>query len=273
MNETTVTIQGVAVPRIGYGTFELSEADCAEGVRHALEIGYRHVDTARAYANERGVGRGMAASGVPREDVFVTTKVRHADLAVGATRASVEGSLRDLGTDYLDLVLIHWPNPEVPLEETLGVLVKLRDEGKTRQLGVSNFPPGLLRRALDLAPVFCNQVEYHPYLAQPRLLRMAREHGILLTAYGPIARGRVLRDPVIAGIADAHGVTPVQVALRWLIQQPGVATPPRSSSASNRATNLDVFGFELTDREMAAITALDQGLRLYNPPWAPDWEA
>jgi 2,5-diketo-D-gluconate reductase B len=272
MTDTTVTIQDVRVPRIGYGTFELSVAECVEGVRDALELGYRHVDTARAYANERGVGRGMADSGVPREDIFLTTKIRPADLGAESARASVEGSLRDLGTDYVDLILIHWPNPEIPLEETLGTLTKLREEGKARQLGVSNFPSALLRRALDLAPVFTNQVEYHPFLIQPPVLDVLREHGVMLTAYGPFARGRVHTDPVIAGIAAEHGVTTAQVALRWLIQQPGVVTLPRSSRHDNRAVNLDVFGFELSDEESSRITALDRGLRLYSPAWAPDWD-
>src|SRR5262245_3484479 len=206
MTETAVTVQGMTVPSIGFGTFELSEAECVEGVRDALQLGYRHVDTARAYANERGVGRGIADSGVARDEIFLTTKIRPRDLAAEAARSSVEASLRDLGTDYVDLILIHWPNPEIPLEETLGTLTKLREEGKARQLGVSNFPPGMLRRALDLAPVVCNQVEYHPYLAQPVLLDLAREHELILTAYGPMAKGRVHDEPALAEIGAAHGV-------------------------------------------------------------------
>jgi 2,5-diketo-D-gluconate reductase B len=273
MSQTTLTVRGVEVPRIGFGTFQLSESEAETGVRDALAMGYRHVDTARAYANERGVGRALADAGVPREQIFLTTKVRPADLAADAARSSVESSLRDLDTDYVDLILIHWPNPDVPLAETLDTLAKLREEGKVRHLGVSNFPSGLLRQALDLAPIITNQIEYHPYLVQPRLLALMREADLMLTAYGPMAKGKVHGDPVLNEIASAHGVTPAQVALRWLVQQPNVVTLPRSTSPANRAANLDVFGFTLSDDEVARISALDEGLRLYNPPWAPDWDA
>jgi 2,5-diketo-D-gluconate reductase B len=269
---TTLQVRGVDVPRIGYGTFELAGAECLDGVRHALQLGYRHVDTARGYGNEAEVGRGIAQSGVPRAEIFLTTKIRPSDLSAGNARASVEGSLRDLRDDYVDLVLIHWPNRSVPLRDSLDTLFKLREEGKTRQVGVSNFPPGLLRQALEQGPILCNQVEYHPFLAQPALLELARDNDLMLTAYGPMARGEVQRDRVLAAIAADHGVTPAQVALAWLVRQPNVAALVRSTDPGNRAANLDVFGIELRDEETARIAALDRGLRLYNPPWAPEWD-
>ena len=193
MTETTVTIQGVAVPRIGYGTFQLSEAECVEGVGTPSSW-------ATGTSTPPGPTRTSAASGAAGRQRRAPGGClpHHQDPATRPSRrrrprASVEGSLQDLGTDYVDLILIHWPNPDVALEETLGTLVKLREEGKVRQLGVSNFPPGLLRRALDLAPVFTNQVEYHPYLIQPRLLDLMGGRDLLLTAYGPMAQGEVHR--------------------------------------------------------------------------------
>ena len=184
----------------------------------------------------------------------------------------VEQSLRDLRTEYIDLLLIHWPNRRVPLAETLAAMLEARDAGRVRHLGVSNFPSALLREALEHAPLICDQVEYHPYLAQPRVLDVAREHELLVTAYSPLAQGAVLRDRTIGEIAEAHDRTPAQIVLRWLLDQPQVAAVPKASTREHRAANLDVFDFELTDEERGRIAGLERGYRTIDPPWAPDWD-
>ena len=252
----TVEVQGVAVPALGFGTWQITGPEAADHVRDALEMGYRQIDTARAYHNEREVGRGIAESGVPREEVFLTTKVPEEQAEPDAVMASAEASLRDLGTDYVDLLLLHWPNPRVPLEDTLGAMAALAEDGRARRIGVSNFPPDLLEQALELAPVFCDQVEYHPFTDQRALLELCRERDVLLTAYSPLARGRVARDRTLRQIGERHGKSPGQVALRWLLDQPGVSPIPKASSRQRRAENLDVFDFELTDDDRAAIDAL-----------------
>jgi 2,5-diketo-D-gluconate reductase B len=184
----------------------------------------------------------------------------------------VEHSLRELRTEYIDLLLVHWPNRRVPLAETFDAMLRAREGGRVRHLGVSNFPGALLREALEHAPLVCDQVEYHPYLAQPAVLDVAREHELMVTAYSPLAQGAVLRDRVVQQIAEAHDRTPAQVALRWLLDQPCVAAVPKSSTPEHRAANLDVFGFELSDEERARIAALDRGYRTIDPRWAPEWD-
>jgi 2,5-diketo-D-gluconate reductase B len=271
--ERTVRVRGVEVPRIGFGTWQIIGRDCIEAVRDALALGYRHLDTARAYENERDVGRGLAESGVPREEVFISTKVWMGDVAPERLRRSLEGSLRDLRTDYVDLLLIHWPNPDVPLADTLGEMERLAGEGMLRQLGVSNFPVGMLREAVEIAPVFCDQVEYHVYLGQERLLELARERDILVSAYAPFGHGEVLSDRVLREIGAAHRRVPAQVALRWLIEQDRVCALPKAASHRNRVANLDVFDFELSDEERARIDALPKDRRSIDTPWAPDWDA
>ena len=268
----TIEIRGIPVPKLGFGTFRLPGADCREGVRDALEIGYRHIDTARGYENEREVGQGIAQSGVAREEIWLTTKVPPEMAAADDVRASAEDSLRLLDTDYVDLLLLHWPAASVPLEETMGALAGLREEGKAREIGVSNFPPDHLRRALEHAPVFADQVEYHPFLGQEPLLGVGRANEVLITAYAPLAQGKVTRDPVIREIAEAHGRTPGQVALRWLLDQPGVAAIPKTATHARRIENFDVFGFSLSDEDRARIDALPKDQRDFDPEGiAPDW--
>ena len=269
---TTLTVQDVEIPKLGFGTWEITGHDATEAVRDALELGYRHIDTARAYGNEAEVGRGLADSGVDRGDVFLTTKLWYSRLRPAEVREQLEGSLRDLATDYVDLLLIHWPNPAVALAQTLHAMSELCDEGKVRQLGVSNFPSALLREALEVAPVIADQVEYHPYLAQPELLALARERDLLLTAYSPFAHGRLLDDAVLRDVGDAHGKSAGQVVLRWLLDQPQVAAIPKASSHGNRAANLEVFDFELSDEERGRIAALAREGRTTNPSWAPRWD-
>jgi 2,5-diketo-D-gluconate reductase B len=270
--ERELDVQGITVPKLGLGTWQITGRDCVDAVRDALELGYRHIDTARLYENEAEVGAGIAAAEVDREEVFVTTKLSQEGLREDQVRRQCEASLRALGSEYVDLLLIHWPNDAVPLGETLGQMQRLRDEGKARNLGVSNFPRDLLAEALELAPVIANQVEYHPYLAQPALLELCRERDVTLTAYSPFAHGKALRDPVLREIGDAHGKSAPQVTLRWLLDQPQVSTVPKAASHAKRAANLDVFDFELDDEERGRIAALAGDDRQIDPPWAPDWD-
>ena len=268
----SLTVQGTEVPRLGYGTWQVTGSDAADGVADALAIGYRHIDTARAYRNEDDVGRGLRAGGVDRGEIFLTTKLWTEEFTHDKAVAAAEDSLRRLGTDYLDLLLLHWPNPDVPLAETLGAMVELRDRGLIRHLGVSNFPSALVAEALEHAPVFANQVEYHPYLGQPRLLAQAREHDLLFEAYSPFAHGLLHDDPVLREVGEAHGRSAGQVALRWLLDQPQVVTLPKASSHERRAENFAVFDFELSDDERGRIAGLERGERTADPPWAPDWD-
>src|SRR3954471_24147804 len=227
--DEAVEVQGTRVPVLGFGTWLITGADATEAVRDALEIGYRQIDTARAYENEREVGRGIADSGLAREEIFLTTKVPHDQATAELVERDAEESLERLGVDYLDLLLLHWPSPDVPLEETLKAMAAFRDDGRIRNLGVSNFPPGLLNQALDIAPVFCNQVEYHPFLSQERLLDLARERDVLITAYSPLPPGKVPDDATLGRIASSHGKTAGQVALRWLLDQDHVSPIPKAS--------------------------------------------
>jgi 2,5-diketo-D-gluconate reductase B len=265
-------LHGTRIPRLGFGTWELEGSEAEEGVRDALEIGYRHIDTARMYGNEREVGRALAASEVDRDDVWVTTKIWRDDLAPDRVRASAEASLRDLGLDAVDLLLIHWPNPDHSLQATLEAMLELKEQGRTRHIGVSNFPPALLQRALGLAPILTDQVEYHPFLGQGELLAIAQAGGASLTAYSPLAHGKTAKDKTLKQIGKAHDKTGPQVALRWLLDRPGVMALPRSSSHDNRLANFEVFDFELTEDERAQIDALPKDARDVSPSWAPDWD-
>jgi len=265
-------IQGTTVPKLGFGTWQIEGPEAEEAVRDALEIGYRHIDTARAYDNEEEVGRGLAAAGVERSEIFLTTKIWREEYEPPTLRAAAEDSLAKLGTDYLDLLLLHWPNEDVDLDATLGALVQLRDERLIRHLGVSNFPSALLREALDVAPIFADQVEFHPFLSTPPLLELAVEKDFMLTAYSPLATGKVLEDDTLIEIAEAHGKKPGQVALRWLLDQPNVAAIPKASSHERRLENFDVFDFDLTDEQRSRIDALPKDRREIDPGFAPDWD-
>jgi 2,5-diketo-D-gluconate reductase B len=248
----TITVQGQEVPALGFGTWPLRGEACVQGVEHALALGYRHIDTAQGYQNEGEVGQGIRNSGIPREQIFLVSKVRPQNFTHAKTISSSHESLRLLGTEYIDLMLLHWPNAEVPLGETLGALRELQNAGSIRHIGVSNFSPELVVEARQHATIFCNQVEYHPYYPQDELLAQARELDYLFTAYSPLARGKVLEDKTLQAIGAAHSKTPVQVVLRWLIQQ-GVATIPKAGSDKHRQANFDIFDFSLSDEEMQTI--------------------
>jgi 2,5-diketo-D-gluconate reductase B len=257
---------------MGFGTWRLSGRECSEGVADALAAGYRHVDTAAAYGNEEDVGRGLRGAAVERSEVWLVTKVRPEDLEPSRVRASLEASLRRLGTDQVDLFLIHWPNPRVPLAATLEAMTALRDEGKTREIGVSNFTAAQFREALDLAPVIVNQVEYHPYLDQSAVLEVCAERDVELTAYRPLAKGEVADEPALVEIAAAHRATPAQVALAWLVGQERVSAVPKASSPERRRENLAALELELTADERARIDALPKDRRAVETQWSPDWD-
>ncbi len=248
----------IAIPALGFGTWQL-EGDVAKRMTEAaLQIGYRHIDTAQIYKNEREVGAAIAASKVARKDIFLTTKVWVDRFGKGDLQASVEESLERLGVDYVDLLLLHWPKASPALEETMEAMNDLQARGWTRAIGVSNFPSGQLKKAAALAatPLATNQVEYHPYLSQKTLLAATKAVGASLTAWSPLAQGKIADDAVIGEIARAHGKTAGQVTLRWLVQQHGVIAIPRTQKESRARENFDIFDFELTADEMAKIHAL-----------------
>jgi 2,5-diketo-D-gluconate reductase B len=258
---------GAEIPVIGLGTGGLGE-DCGNIVAAALKAGYRHIDTARKYGTERGVGEAIRASHLPRDEIFLTTKVSHENLHAGDFEQSTEASLRALGLDRVDLLLVHWPTPDMPLQETMGALAKMKRRGFARHIGVANFNIALLDEAIRLCPepLVVLQAEYHPYLDQSKVLEACRRHGLIFVAYCPLARGRLIGDPVIAEIARAKGKTAAQIALRWLVQQDGIAAIPRSANAKRVAENIDVFGFVLADDEMKRIAALKHpNGRVVNP--------
>ena len=250
------TIKGEAVPSLGLGTYRLTGEECTRAVERALALGYRHIDTAQMYGNEAEVGRGIQNSRVAREEVFLVTKVWPSDFSHDRVIGTTHESLRKLRTDYIDLLLMHWPSQSVPLDETLGAMRELQEEGSIRHIGVSNFSPSMVKEATRYAGIFCNQVEYHPYKGQDKLLEQAKELDYLLTAYQPISRGEILDDATLRKIGEAHGKSPAQVALRWLIQQENVAAIPKARSEDHLKNNLDVFDFELSDEEMRRIFEL-----------------
>ncbi len=249
---------GGRMPALGLGTWQMRGRDCAESVKRAILMGYRHLDTAEMYANEAAVGDGVRESGVPRAELFVTTKIWNSNLRAAAARRSAEESLRNLGMDHVDLLLIHWPNSDVPLAETLGVMAELLKEGKTRAIGVSNFPRGLLKEAIAAspAPIACDQVRYHPGMSQKPLIDAAREKNIAITAYSPLGKGDLARDRTLAAIGAKHNKTAAQVALKWLVDQDGVSAIPKASQDKNLRANLAIFDFALDDADRAAIAAL-----------------
>lgn len=272
----TITAHGMTMPAIGFGTFGVGDR-AAELVQEALRVGYRHIDTARKYGSEPGVGAGIKAAGLAREDVFLTTKVTEDNARESDFLKSVETSLKTLGVDYVDLLLIHWPQPKVPLAETVGALVKAKRNGWARHVGVSNFTVALVEEAVRLSPepLAVNQIEYHPYLRQDKLLAVCARNGMILTAYCPLARGQLVDDPLLVEIGASHGKTAAQVALRWLIQHPQVAAVPRALETAHVAENLDIFDFALSEAEMARIGELRRrDIRIANPPErAPVWDA
>jgi 2,5-diketo-D-gluconate reductase B len=263
------------MPAIGFGTMELPHRP-AELVAAAIAAGYRLIDTARKYGTEERVGEGIRASGIARKDLWVTTKVTELNAREADFLNSAETSLKTLGLDYVDLLLVHWPQPKVPFSETLGALAKAKRRGLTRHIGVSNYTIAMLDEAVRVCPepLVTNQVEYHAYLPQDRMLAALKRHGMILTAYCPMARGKLLDEPVIADIAKAHGKSIGQICLRWLIQQPMVAAVPRPLEEAHIEEDIDVFDWSLSEEEMRRISALrSRHIRIADPAErAPKWD-
>ena len=270
----TVQAQGAQIPAVGLATWELTGQTCVRIVIEALHLGYRHLDTASLYGNEAEVGEGLRRSGVPRNEVFLTTKVWQDDLRATDLRRSVERSLEQLLLPYVDLILIHWPNKRIPLAETMDAMEKVKRDGLARHVGVSNFTVALLDEAVPLSPepLLTNQIELHPFLDQSKVLAACERHGIAVTAYCPIARGQAAGDAVLARIGAQHGKTAAQVSLRYLVQR-GFVVLPRTSKPERLAENLQIFDFALSPAEMDEIGALasPQG-RVVDGSFAPSWD-
>ena len=272
----SVSANGAEIPAIGLGTWTLRGDACARTVAEAIRAGYRHIDTAVDYGNEAAVGEGIRASGVPRDALFVTTKIPAESLADGDSQRCVEASLRRLGLDRVDLVLIHWPSRRLSVAETIRPLNDAKRRGLTRHIGVSNFTVALLAEAWAATkePLVANQCEYHPYLNQDRVLAACRARGMAFTAYCPLGRTMVFDEPVIAGLAARKARTPAQIVLRWEVQQ-GVVPIPKSGNRERIRENLDVFGFTLDEAEMASISALTKThhQRICDFGFSPKWDA
>ena len=269
-----VEANGAKIPAIGLGTWELRGRACARLVEQALRLGYRHIDTAQIYENEREVGEGLRASKVKRDEIFVTTKVWTTHFAPNDLERSTKESLTKLRLSEVDLLLLHWPNPQVPLEETLGALAHVRKLGMTRHIGVSNFTVALLDEAVAACPepLVCDQVEYHPYLDQTKVKEACARNGMALVAYSPVARGKIKNDPTLLRIGQAHGKSAAQICLRWLVQQ-NVSAIPRTSRIERLSENIDIFDFELSEEEMGQIYAMENAKgRLTDYGFAPKWD-
>lgn len=251
-----LTLQGTRVPRIGLGTWDLRGDLCRKTVIEALAMGYRHIDTAEIYSNERQIGQGLAQSDVDREDVFLVSKVWTTNLRYADTLRACDESLRRLKVDTIDLYLIHWPSAEIAVQETLQAMKELQAVGKIQHAGVSNFSPEQMDQALQLfgAPLLCNQVPFHPYQPQAALLERCIQEEMLLTAYSPLAEGRAVSDPALEEIGRKYNKTAAQVSLRWLLQHQNVAVIPKASQRAHLKDNLALFDFELDEREMQKIS-------------------
>lgn len=270
---TFVEAKGFRIPIVGLGTWALRGRECARLVEQAIRIGYRHIDTAQLYGNEAEVGEAVRASGM-RSEVVVTTKVQPTLLAPPDLERSVKESLVRLRLDIIDLLLVHWPNPRVPLSETLGAMAKMKREGYTRALGVSNFTVALLdeANAVSPEPLVCNQVECHPFLNQDKVIAAAKKHGMAVIAYSPIARGGAKSDAVLGRIGKAHGKSAAQISLRYLVQQ-GIAVIPRTSKRERLEENFALFDFQLSDAEMREIHGLSRRSgRIVDWTWSPNWD-
>jgi diketogulonate reductase-like aldo/keto reductase len=261
-----IEANGASIPALGLGTWQLNDRVGARIVEQALRLGYRHIDAALIYGNEKEVGEGLHASGVKREDIFVTTKVPHTELTPPALERAVKQSLANLRLTDVNLLLIHWPNPQIPLAETIGAMCKMKKEGYARHIGVSNFTVALVEEAVKLSsePIVTNQIEWHPYLDESLVQAACKKHGIAVTAYCPIARGRA--------IGAKYGKTAGQVSLRWLIQK-GAVVIPRTSKVERLTENMTIFDFELLREDMAAIDRLAKPAgRVVKVGWAPAWD-
>ncbi|HEY1723053.1 MAG TPA: aldo/keto reductase [Magnetospirillaceae bacterium] len=271
-----ITLNGTRIPALGLGTYPMSGQTAQRAITTAIGIGYRHIDTAQMYGNEADVGAAIKESGIDRGQIFVTTKLDNGNHAAAEVKYSTEQSLRKLATDYVDLLLIHWPVRDVPLAETLDAMAKLKAAGKVRHIGVSNFNTTLMDDAVALQgdAIVCNQVEYHVFLSQKAVVAAARKHKMMVTAYCPVAHGDVAKDATVIAIAKRLNKTPTQVALRWLVEQDPVAAIPKASSRAHLEENFSIFDFELSPADRAAIDKLGspRGRIINWPGVAPVWD-
>jgi diketogulonate reductase-like aldo/keto reductase len=270
----TVQANGATIPVLGLGTWQLNGDVGSRITEQALKLGYRHLDCALIYGNEKEVGVGFHASGVKREDVFITTKVPHTELAPGPLERAVKQSLTNLRVSDVNLLLIHWPNAQIPLAETMGAMAEMQKKGFARHIGISNFTVALIEEAVKLSsvPIVTNQIEWHPYLDEEKVREACKKHGISVTAYCPIARGRAVGDEVMTRIGKKHGKSAGQVSLRWLVQK-GAIVIPRTSKVERLTENMSIFDFELTPAEMAEVDALAKPAgRVVAVGWAPKWD-
>lgn len=271
-----IKIGAATLPALGFGTYKLYGKEAARAVELALGSGYTHIDTAQVYENEEGVGEGIKNSQIPRDNIFLTTKVWRNEFANGTVAQSVDESLRKLKTDYVDLLLVHWPFPEKSVSYMVEQVLKAQERGQAKYIGVSNFTVAQMEEALKISggAIICNQVEYHPYLSQKPVLDLVRGHDMALTAYSPVARGDVFKDRTLQEIGLKHGKSAGQVVLRWHMQQDNVSAIPKSGTPENIKANIDIFDFELSDTDMSAIHALARpNGRQISPEWGPKWDA
>jgi 2,5-diketo-D-gluconate reductase B len=266
--------QGIRLPRLGLGTFRMQGDACRAAVESALALGYRHIDTAEMYGNEEAIGAALAESKVARKDLHVTTKVWNDNLSPGAIRRAFDASLKKLKLDHVDLYLVHWPAQGMNLPAIFETLMKLKDEGRTRAIGVANFNIALLKTVVEeiRAPIACNQVEYHVMLDQTPLRKYLAAKSISLVAYCPLAQGRAASNETLIAIGHKHGATAAQVALKWLLDQDGVAAIPKASRKESQRANLDALNVGLDDEDRRAIANLPKDRRCVNPGFAPAWD-
>lgn len=262
------------IPRLGFGTWQLEDDDAYNGVKMALDIGYRHIDTAKAYGNEDQVGKAIADSGIPRDEIFLTTKIWNADIDEARIQEAAKESLDRLQTDHVDLLLLHWPRFNRPIADQVKELDEVRAAGRAKAIGISNYNQTQLKEAIDAVPdLTCLQAEYHPELDQDPLLNVLRERNMLFTSYSPLGRGESIDSDIIKSIAEKHGKEPVQVLLRWHVQQANVAAIPKATSREHIEANFNIFDFELSDEEMKNIFSLQRpDGRILNPDWSPQWD-
>ncbi len=275
MKAHMVSANGASIPALGFGTWRLRDDTCTDAVQYALQAGYRHIDTAAIYENEQAVGKGVKLSGVPRDEIFVTTKIWRDFVAPEALIGAAEASLKRLGLSQVNLLLIHWPVPEVPLAGTIKALCAAKRKGLTRHIGISNFTMPLIEQAVALAdePLVTNQCEYHPALDQTKVRTTCFKHGLSFTSYCPLGRGDLFTHPTIAAIAAATGRSAAQIVLRWHIQQPQTIAIPKSAHKERIVENFQIFDFVLTDAQMRQISALATlNGRTINPDFAPEWD-
>jgi 2,5-diketo-D-gluconate reductase B len=267
-------VHGARIPMIGLGTMTLKEDVCVQTVKTALQVGYRHLDTAAFYGNEKENGDGLRASGIKREDVFICTKVRQGDLMPNDFARVLDQSLANLQLPQVDLLLIHWNNKDIPFKLSIGALCKAKKDGKTKHVGVANFTTAMLEEAWGVTsePLVCNQIEVHPFINQDKVISASKKRGMAVVAYCPIARGKVPGADALERIGKAHGKSAAQVSLRYLVQM-GVCAIPRTATPEHLKANLNVFDFKLTEGEMAELKKLNAtNMRVVNPPHAPVWD-